>query len=55
MYLLIKFTDGTEQKEYSHGNPFITKERMLMIPKGDYAPSLFINLDFVKSYQEIER
>ena len=54
--LVIKFTDGTEQKEYvESGESFRVKDGLLIIPKGRYQPSLYINMQTVKSFQEEER
>ena len=54
--LKIIFNDGTEQKEYiESGESFRIKDNLLIIPKGRYAPSLYINLQNVKSFQEEER
>jgi hypothetical protein len=55
MYLKIKFTDGTEQLEYCDEDRFRTKDGLLIISKGRYAPSLYINMDTVKSFQEVDR
>jgi len=54
MYILIKFTDGTEQKEYADYHP-IVRDGLLVIPKGNYRPSLYINMQTVKSFQEVDR
>jgi hypothetical protein len=54
--LVIKFTDGTEQKEYvENGESFRVKDGLLIIPKGRYQPSIYINMQTVKSFQEEER
>jgi len=54
--LIIRFNDGTEQKEYiEQGESFRVKDGLLIIPKGRNAPSLYINLQNVKSFQEEER
>ena len=55
MYLKIKFTDGTEQNEYTDMDGFKIKDGLLIISKGRYAPSLHINMDTVKSFQEADR
>jgi len=54
MYLRIKFVDGTEQKEYSDEGARV-KDGLLIISKGRNSPSLFINLQTVKSFQEEEK
>jgi hypothetical protein len=54
MKILIKFTDGTEQREYSDESPTV-RNGLLIISKGRYSPPLFINLQTVKSFQEEER
>jgi hypothetical protein len=55
MYLIIKFTDGTEQKEYCDEDRFRIKDGLLIISKGRYSPSLYVNMQTVKSFQEEER
>lgn len=55
MYLKIIFTDGVEQKEYCDVDRFRVKDGLLIISKGRYEPSLFINMETVKSFQECER
>lgn len=53
MYLNIKFIDGTEQREYiERGEYFCVKDDLLIIPKGQYKPSLYINMQVIKSFQE---
>ncbi|MFH2073923.1 MAG: hypothetical protein ABIJ57_01060 [Pseudomonadota bacterium] len=52
-HIEITFNDGTKQKEF-HVGFRITKERLLCIEKGRYSPSLFINMDTVKLFQEVE-
>lgn len=56
MYLKIIFTDNSEQKEYcwSDGG-YRIKDGMLIISKGRYEPSLYINMSVVKSFQEVDR
>jgi hypothetical protein len=54
MYLKIMFKDGTEQKEYAEEFPRV-KDGLLIIPKGRYSPSLYVNMDTIKSFQEAER
>lgn len=54
MYLKIKFTDGTEQGEYADVDGFRIKDKLLIISKGRYSPSLYINMDTVKSFQEVD-
>ena len=56
MYIKIIFTDGLEQKEYcwSEGS-YRVKDGLLIISKGRYEPSLYINMATVKSFQEVER
>jgi len=54
--LIIKFNDGTEQRKcIEQGNSFHVKDGLLIIPKGRNSPSLYINLQNVKSFQEEER
>lgn len=55
MYLKIKFTDGTEQNEYVDMDGFKIKDGLLIISKGRYASSFYINMDTVKSFQEADR
>jgi hypothetical protein len=53
MYLKIKFIDDTEEREYvENGESFRVKDGLLIIPKGRYQPSLYINLQMVRSFQE---
>jgi len=54
MYLKIKFTDGTESREYADVDRFRIKDGLLIISKGRNSPSLYINMDMVKSFQEEE-
>ena len=54
MYLVIKFTDGAEQKEYCDIDRFRVKDGLLIISKGRNSPSLYINMDTVKSFREEE-
>jgi hypothetical protein len=54
MHILIKFIDGTEQKEYAEEFPRV-KDGLLIIPKGRYSPSMYINMQTIKSFQECER
>lgn len=54
-HLLIKFIDNTEQKEYMDIDRFRIKDGLLIISKGRYEPSLYINMDTVKSFREVER
>jgi hypothetical protein len=51
--LVIKFLDGTEQKEFMEAEEsFRIRDGFLIIPKGRYAPSLYINISNVKSFQK---
>ena len=54
MHIKIVFTDGAEKKEYCREG-FRIKEGMLIIPKGRYDPSLYINMQNVREFQECER
>ena len=54
MYIKIKFIDETEQKEYSDEFPRI-KDGLLIISKGRNSPSLYINMQTIKSFQEEDR
>jgi hypothetical protein len=54
--LVITFLDGTEMKEYvENGETFRVKDGLLIIPKGRYQPSLYINMQSVKYFKEEER
>ena len=51
MYLKIKFTDGTEVREYYES--FRIREGCLILDKGGYRqPSKYINMAVVKSFEE---
>jgi hypothetical protein len=39
MHILIKYTDGTEQKEYADEFPRV-RDGLLIIPKGRYSPAI---------------
>lgn len=54
-YVNIKFADGTEKKEYywSEGG-FRVKDGMLIISKGRYEPSLYINMQMIRSFKECD-
>jgi hypothetical protein len=54
MNIKIKYIDGTEEKEYCDEFPRV-KDGLLIIPKGRYSPSVYINLQVIKSFQEEER
>ena len=54
MHIKIRFMDGTEQKEYAEEFPRV-KDGLLIIPKGRYSPSLYINMQTIKSFQEVGR
>ena len=54
MYIEIKFVDGTEQREYSDDG-WRVKDGLLIISKGRNTPSLYINMQTVKSFQEEDR
>ncbi len=52
MYIKIKYIDGTEEKEYCDESPRV-RDNLLIISKGRNAPSLYINMQTVKSFQEV--
>ena len=55
-YILIKFTDGTEQKEYCWADGgYRVKDGLLIISKGRYDHALNINMETVKQFQEVDR
>lgn len=54
MRIKIIFIDGSESNEYAEESPRV-KDGLLIIPKGRYEPSLFINMSVIKSFQEERR
>jgi len=54
-HLIIEFNDGTERDKYMDDDMFRIKDNMLIISKGRYAPSLYINLQNVKSFHAKDR
>lgn len=54
MHIQIIFTDGTERKEYAEDFPRV-KDGLLIIPTGRYSPSIYINMQVVREFQECER
>lgn len=53
-HLRIVYTDGTEKKEYCWEG-FRVKDGLLIISKGRYEHSLYVNMQNVKEFQECER
>lgn len=53
-HIRIEFTDGTTKKEY-YWQGFHVRDGLLIISKGRYEPSLYINMQNVKEFQECER
>jgi hypothetical protein len=51
-HINIKYTDGTEGREYAYEGGYRVKDGLLIISKGRYEPSLHINMQIVKSFQE---
>jgi hypothetical protein len=54
MQIEITYTDGTKEKEYCWES-YRVKDGILVISKGRYEPSKHINMQVVKSFQEVSR
>jgi hypothetical protein len=54
MYIKIISTDGTERKEYAEEFPRV-RDGLLIIPKGRYETSLYVNMQTVREFTECER
>ena len=54
MNIKIIHTDGTERKEYAEEFPRV-KDGLLIIPKGRYEHSLYINMQTVREFMECDR
>ena len=52
MHLVIKFIDGTGQKEDCESFSVTKDTRLLSIYKGGNRHSIYINMDSIKSFQE---
>ena len=49
--LKIIYTNNQEEKEYCYEREFRIKDNMLIVSKGRYEPSKYINLAHVKSFE----